>query len=122
VVTTEGQVEDVEMGTLMVEAMERAGRGMAPVHLNGRHNSTISRSQGHNVNMSELTPLTPVCRVQLVTSNNNLSLQNLVWQKRKDRTAGGANVVDILTMSTQLTLIASYVIRRTRIYHGNVQF
>jgi hypothetical protein len=122
VVTTEGQVEDVEMGTLMVEAMEGVGRGMAPVHLNGRHNSTISRSQGHNVNMSELTPLTPVCRVQLVTSNNNLSLQNLVWQKRKDLTAGGANVVDILTMSTQLTLIASYVIRRTRIYHGNVQF
>jgi hypothetical protein len=72
--------------------------------------------------MSELMPPNPVCRVQLETSNNNLSLQNLVWQKRKDLTAGGANVVDILMMSAELTLIASYVIRRTRIYHVNVQF
>jgi hypothetical protein len=72
--------------------------------------------------MSELTPLNPVCRVQLETSNNNLSLQNLVWQKGKDLTAGGANVVDILMMIAELTLIASYVIRRTRIYRVNVQF
>ena len=28
-VTTEDQVEDAEMGTFMVEAMEGAGRGMA---------------------------------------------------------------------------------------------
>ena len=72
--------------------------------------------------MSELTPPNPVCRVQLETSNNNLSLQNLVWQKRKDLTAGGANVVDILMMGAKLTLIASYVIRRICVYHRNVQF
>ena len=35
------QVEDAKMGTFMVEAMEGAGRGMAPAHLNGRHNSNI---------------------------------------------------------------------------------
>ena len=45
-----------------------------------------------------------------------------VMAKRKDLTAGGANVVDILTMSAKLTLIASYVIRRIHIYHGNVRF
>ena len=119
------QVEDAKMGTFMVEAMEGAGRGMAPAHLNGRHNSNsaISRLQGHHVTTSELMPLNRVCRVRFETSNiNNLSLQNLVWQKRKDLTAGDANVVDILMRSAELTLIASYVIRRTRIYHGNVQF
>jgi len=116
-VTTEDQVEDAAMGTSMVEAMGGAVSGMALVHLNGSHNSNISRPQVHNVNKSELTPPNPVCRVQLVTSNlvcraqlvtsdNNLNLQNLVWQKRRDLTAGGANVVDILMMSAELTLIA----------------
>jgi len=86
----EDQVEDVETATVMVVAMEGVGRGMVPPHLNGRHNSNsaISRLQGNHVTTSELMPLNRVCRVRFETSNiNNLSLQNLVWQKRKDLTA-----------------------------------
>lgn len=121
----EGQVEDVATD-IRVEALKGEGRGMFLVPTNGTRNNVTNQLQRLIVLLLGTIPVNQASKVQLAThstnSRSNPQLQTLVRQKRKDLSAGGANVMGILMMNVQPILIASFVIRRTHIYLQSALF